>query len=178
MGFHPGEQEVEDAAEQAREEELRETVRGHTQRRTARRCTSAWGASTFSSFAVRIRPPVSSGQGATGVTITEIVPDHTTFNAAASTSGWSCLDASPAGTTCTQSVTSLAAGASNSVTFAVSVVDPLPAGVNQISNNASIADDGAITSALLYFRESDGVFLAHVADHLHTGQDYRDLLFR
>ncbi len=79
---------------------------------------------------------------ASGVTITEAVPANTTFNAGVSTPGWSCADGSPAGTTCEFNVGTLNAGGSGSVTFAVTVNNPLPAGVTQISNSASIADDG------------------------------------
>jgi len=77
-----------------------------------------------------------------GVTITEIVPDNTVFNAGESTSGWSCPDGSPAGTVCTYTVGGLPAGGSGSIIFAVSVNNPLPSGVIQIDNAASIADDG------------------------------------
>jgi uncharacterized repeat protein (TIGR01451 family)/fimbrial isopeptide formation D2 family protein len=79
---------------------------------------------------------------ASGVIITEIVPANTTFNAGASTSGWSCADGSPAGTTCTFTVGTLNPGSSGSVIFAVMVDNPLPAGVTQIANTASIGDDG------------------------------------
>jgi fimbrial isopeptide formation D2 family protein/uncharacterized repeat protein (TIGR01451 family) len=79
---------------------------------------------------------------ASGVIITEIVPANTTFNAGASTSGWSCADGSPAGTTCTFTVGTLNPGSSGSVIFAVTVDNPLPAGVTQIANTASIGDDG------------------------------------
>ncbi|MBO9367458.1 MAG: sortase, partial [Chloroflexi bacterium] len=79
---------------------------------------------------------------ASGVTITETVPANTTFNAGASTSGWSCADGSPAGTICTFNLGTLNPGDSGSVTFAVTVDNHLPAGVTQISNSASIADDG------------------------------------
>ncbi|MCL4836884.1 MAG: DUF11 domain-containing protein [Thermoanaerobaculia bacterium] len=82
-------------------------------------------------------------QGATGVALSETVPAHAIFNAGASTAGWSCADGSPAGTACTLAVGSLAAGASGNATFAVTVVDPVAAGVTQIANTASVADDGA-----------------------------------
>ncbi len=79
---------------------------------------------------------------ATGVVITETVPANTTFNAGASTPGWSCADGSPAGTTCTLTVGTLNPADSGSVVFAVTVNNPLPSGVTQIANTASIADDG------------------------------------
>ena len=83
-------------------------------------------------------------QDATGVALSDVVPANTTFNAGASTAGWSCADGSPGGTPCTLAIGSLAGGgAGGSATFAVTVVSPVPAGVDQISNTATIADDGA-----------------------------------
>ncbi len=76
-------------------------------------------------------------QGATGVVLTETIPANSTFNAGGSTAGWSC-----GASTCTFTVGSLNAGASGSVTFAVTVVNPVPAGVTQLSNTVSIADNG------------------------------------
>jgi len=81
-------------------------------------------------------------QGATGVVITETVPTHSSFNAGASTAGWVCTPNGNAGSTCTLAVGGLAGGANGSAVFAVTVVDPLPAGVTQINNTTSIADDG------------------------------------
>ena len=84
------------------------------------------------------------GQDATGVEISETVPDNTVFNAAASTTGWSCAPDAPAGSICTLAIGALAAGIPEaSATFAVTVDNPLPAGVIATSNAASIADDGA-----------------------------------
>ncbi len=86
----------------------------------------------------------AGNQAATGIALAETVPDHTTFNASLSTGAWSCADGSPAGTPCTLAVGALAGGgASGSATFAVTVINPVPAGVTEISNSASIADDGA-----------------------------------
>lgn len=84
-------------------------------------------------------------QGATGVVITETVPTHTTFDSAASApTVWSCANNSAAGTTCTTTIGALAGGGANGVVkFAVKVVAPLPGGATQISNTATIADDGA-----------------------------------
>ncbi len=74
--------------------------------------------------------------------ITETVPLNSSFDAGASDPGWTCTPNGNAGSTCTLSVGNLAAGASGSATFAVTVVTPLPAGVTQIANTATIADDG------------------------------------
>jgi hypothetical protein len=82
--------------------------------------------------------------GATGVVITDPVPINATFNATGSApTVWSCPDGSPAGTVCTTSVGSVPGNATGSVTFALKVNNPLPAGVTGISNSASIGDDGA-----------------------------------
>jgi uncharacterized repeat protein (TIGR01451 family) len=83
-------------------------------------------------------------QDATGVTLTDVVPANTTFSAAGSSAGWTCVpDANP-GSTCTNGVGALAAGAAAvQRTFAVTVANPVPAGVTQLSNTATIADDGA-----------------------------------
>lgn len=77
---------------------------------------------------------------AAGVVITETVPAHTTFAGPAS---WSCAVGAPAGTTCTYNVGALAAGAEGTVDFAVQVITPLPAGVDETVNTASITDDGS-----------------------------------
>jgi large repetitive protein len=75
------------------------------------------------------------GNGAaTNVTINDTVPTHGTFNAGASSPGWT------GGTeTYTYTISSLAPGASGTVQFAVTVNSPLPAGVNLILNNVAIA---------------------------------------
>ncbi|MFL6194240.1 MAG: hypothetical protein ACJ75H_08720, partial [Thermoanaerobaculia bacterium] len=52
----------------------------------------------------------TGGLGAAGVVITETVPANTTFNAGASTAGWSCAPNNNAGSTCTLAVGGLAAG--------------------------------------------------------------------
>jgi uncharacterized repeat protein (TIGR01451 family) len=85
----------------------------------------------------------TGNQDATGVVITETVPANATFNAAASTAGWSCADGAPAGATCALTIGNLAAGASDSATFAVRVNAGVPAGATQIANTASISDDGS-----------------------------------
>ncbi|MCX7789973.1 MAG: isopeptide-forming domain-containing fimbrial protein [Chloroflexaceae bacterium] len=82
-------------------------------------------------------------QDATGVTLTETVPANTTFDATASTPGWSCANGAPAGTSCTFTVGNLAAGANGSVNFVVRVNNPLPAGVTEVANAARINDDGS-----------------------------------
>ena len=85
----------------------------------------------------------AGNQGATGVKITETVPTGTTYTG----SGWTCVDShgatsSAAGSTCTRTIGSVAANGSGSVNFAVTVVDPVPPSLTEISNTAAIADDG------------------------------------
>lgn len=84
---------------------------------------------------------------ATGIVITETVPDDTVFDAGSSTAGWVCTPDSNAGSTCTFDFDTfhggaLASTASNSVDFAIIVDDPIP-GVTTIDNTASVTDDGA-----------------------------------
>jgi uncharacterized repeat protein (TIGR01451 family) len=74
----------------------------------------------------------------TGVVLTEFLPTGSTFNAAASTPGWTALGTGAF----TFTVGSLPAGASGSVVFAVTVPTPVPAGLEQLTNSVSIADDG------------------------------------
>ncbi len=81
-------------------------------------------------------------QNSTGVVITETVPNTSVFNATNSTAGWSCANGAPSGTPCTFTVGDLDGGDSGSVLFAIDVFDPKPAGVTEILNNVSIADDG------------------------------------
>jgi uncharacterized repeat protein (TIGR01451 family) len=85
----------------------------------------------------------AGSQGATGVVLSDVVPAHTVFDAAGSSAGWSCADGAPPGTTCTQALGSLAAGAGGSASFAVRVAAALPPGVTEIVNVVTIADDGA-----------------------------------
>ena len=77
---------------------------------------------------------------ATGVVITETLPANTSFYAGESSVGWQLAVAPD---TYTYSVGSLGLGASGSVVFAVTVNDPLPAGVTSVSNSAQIGDDGS-----------------------------------
>ena len=80
-------------------------------------------------------------QDATGVTITETVPNNTTFVLAQSSTGWSCADQSVAGTICTYTVGNLNAGISiNTLKFAVFVLKDTP-DLTIITNNISIKDD-------------------------------------
>ena len=79
---------------------------------------------------------------ASGVAITETVPEHTRFHPEASSPGWSCRSSGEPGDTCTYSLGELAAGESDDVEFAVLLADEIPAGLGQILNGATLADDG------------------------------------
>jgi uncharacterized repeat protein (TIGR01451 family) len=82
-------------------------------------------------------------QAASGVVVTETVPAYTTFDASGSSLTWSCADGSAAGTVCTFAVGALAVGASSYPEFAVTVVSPVPADAAEVSNTATVADDGS-----------------------------------
>jgi uncharacterized repeat protein (TIGR01451 family) len=72
--------------------------------------------------------------------ITDTVPSYTTFRAASSTDGWSCAN-NNAGANCTfPTIASLPAGNTQSVTYAVRVIDNYKqAGVNMGSSNTACA---------------------------------------
>jgi uncharacterized repeat protein (TIGR01451 family) len=83
-------------------------------------------------------------QHATGVVVTETVPDETTFDAAASLpTVWSCPDGSTGGTTCAVTIGNLAAGTGGNLTYAVSVEDPVTPGTTQIVDAISIAAEAS-----------------------------------
>src|SRR5207248_1219536 len=70
--------------------------------------------------------------GLAGVLLTEQVPANTTFNAAGSSADWDCTNGDPAGSICTLLVGGLAGGATGSDTFAVTILNAVPAGTTQI----------------------------------------------
>jgi len=71
------------------------------------------------------------------------VPAHTTFDPVASSPGWSCVPDNGAGSVCTLAVGGVAGAGGGSAAFAVTVDNPVAAGVVELSNTASIADDGS-----------------------------------
>jgi uncharacterized repeat protein (TIGR01451 family) len=88
-------------------------------------------------------------QDATGVLLTDTVPANTTFNPGASSASWACAPDNSAGSVCTFDVSAAIGGSFDGsgdlvviVTFAVDVDSPLPLGVTEVTNTASIADDG------------------------------------
>lgn len=83
-------------------------------------------------------------QVAAGVELTDTVPASTTFDAGASTAGWSCVPDAAAGSVCTLAIGSLAPGASANAAFAVTVDQPLTSAATEITNSGAItlpADD-------------------------------------
>jgi len=82
-------------------------------------------------------------QDATGVVLTETVPANSTFDAAASSPGWACVPDASAGSACSLAIGALAGGSSGSEVFAVTVDNPLAAGVTELVNGASVGDDGS-----------------------------------
>ena len=74
--------------------------------------------------------------------MTETVPANSTFNGGTSTAGWVCTPNNSAGSTCTLAVGAVAIGGSGNATYTVTAANPVPAGVIQLSNTATIADDG------------------------------------
>ncbi len=81
----------------------------------------------------------SGAANASAVTVSDTVPAGTSFNAGASTPGWTCAPDANAGSVCTFALGTLAAGANGSLAFAVDSVYPVPNGVTQIVNSAGIA---------------------------------------
>jgi uncharacterized repeat protein (TIGR01451 family) len=78
----------------------------------------------------------TGNQGASSVTVTDQVPQYTTFQPAGSSPGWSCAPNASAGSLCTDMLGTLAAGATATLTFVVKVQNPLPAGATTIGNTA------------------------------------------
>ena len=80
----------------------------------------------------------TGNQSATGVTITEVVPAGTNYTGI----GWVCASGGGPGKTCTRAIGTVAANATSSVNFVVTVIDPVASALTQVSNTAVIADDG------------------------------------
>jgi len=81
----------------------------------------------------------SGDQGSAPLALTDTVPAFSTFNAAASTVGWSCVPGPAAGSVCTMAVPGLAGGGGSiSFLFAVTIDDPLPLGAEQTTNVACV----------------------------------------
>ncbi len=78
----------------------------------------------------------TGNQGASSVTVSDQVPQYTSFQPAGSSPGWSCAPDGSAGSTCTAALGTVPAGATVSLTFAAKVLNPLPAGATSIGNTA------------------------------------------
>ncbi len=77
---------------------------------------------------------------AANTVILETVPEYTTFNG---TAGWICDPiAGTAGADCSYALGTLPAGDSTTVTFAVTIDNPIAAGVTEIFNTTSVIHDG------------------------------------
>ena len=94
--------------------------------------TAAPGAALLYTVAVQN----TGNQGAAAVTVTDQVPPLTTFQPTTSSPAWSCTPGVAAGSSCTATLPTLAAGATATLTFAVQVADPLPATAAAIANTA------------------------------------------
>jgi hypothetical protein len=81
-------------------------------------------------------------QNALGVVVTHVVPGNTTFNAAASTAGWSCANGAPAGTSCTFTV-GAERGRKRCGDLCRQRARALPADFVQVAPTVTIADNGA-----------------------------------
>ena len=82
---------------------------------------------------------VNAGLAATGVVLTETLPAHTTFDAANSTPGWTAVG----GDQYKLALGNLEAGTSGLVAFTVVVDASIPGTVVEITNTATITDDGS-----------------------------------
>jgi uncharacterized repeat protein (TIGR01451 family) len=96
-------------------------------------------------------------QAASGVILTETVPDDTVFSAAASApSVWSCPDGSPPSTVCTLFVGLFPAARPDELArFGVEVLFPARAGLDLLSNEVVIEDDGSNSPLPLVDRAQD-----------------------
>lgn len=81
-------------------------------------------------------------QDATGVIVTETVPLFTTFDALASTPGWTCPNGSGPLVVCQYAIGPLAGQGGEQLVFAVRVDATVPAGVDIIENTVEVTDDG------------------------------------
>ena len=75
----------------------------------------------------------NTGGSPDSTTLTDNVPANTTF-AGAPADGWSCAAGAVAGTACTQTVSNLAAGASSTKIYTVTVNTPVPPNTTTIGN--------------------------------------------
>lgn len=104
-------------------------------------------------------------RGATGVVLTETVPDDVTFSAVASLpSRWSCPNGSPPGTVCSFTIPLLPAQSSDQAVFGLDVVFPAAAGRDLIVNTVEIGDDGSNSPTAATDSDMDNTPLIAVPD--------------
>jgi large repetitive protein len=111
--------------------------------------------------------------GATGVVITETVPNSTTFDSANSTTGWSCSNGSVAGTICTFNQNAVGSGAGGTINFAVKLNSDILDG-DTISNTVKIADDGTKGSDINLDNNTASEQTPIITSGKITGQIYLD----
>jgi uncharacterized repeat protein (TIGR01451 family) len=80
---------------------------------------------------------------AAGVSVQETVPQLTAFLSGSSSPGWTCSPNNNAGSSCTLSIGTLAAGATATYTFAVQVASTFPANPPAIDNTACVSTTSA-----------------------------------
>jgi uncharacterized repeat protein (TIGR01451 family) len=81
---------------------------------------------------------------AAAITLNEVVPAFTFYDAVASSAGWSCADNAPSGSACALTIGPLAAGASTSRSFGLHVVSALPAGVVATTNTVTVTGSNLV----------------------------------
>ena len=86
-------------------------------------------------------------ENAAETTLTETVPDNTSFFFKSSSPGWVCTPDIFAGATCVLDIGDLNGGDSDLAVFAVLVDDPVAAGVSEIVNNATLDASNAPAAA-------------------------------
>jgi len=86
-------------------------------------------------------------ENAADTTLTETVPDNTSFFFKSSTPGWVCTPDIFAGATCVLDIGDLNGGESDLAVFAVLVDDPVAAGVAEIVNDATLDSGNAPAAA-------------------------------
>lgn len=84
----------------------------------------------------------AGNQTATASKIQAVLPVASSFNATASTPGWSCAGTEP-GSVCTFTLGPVGAGTTNTNTFAIKLNASVPAGLDSISVLVTFSDDGA-----------------------------------
>ena len=80
-------------------------------------------------------------QNATGVLLTEVVPDNTTFEPSLSNAAWTCSSVN-AGGVCTIGPAELAGGDAGILKFAVTIDPGVPAQIPSITNEVFLEEDG------------------------------------